>query len=136
MSDRIQIKSIGELIAAVPTMLSFVPFQSVVLIFLNEGRLSFVARTDFGTGGRPLEAETVATTTGADSAIIVAVAKDRTFREVLAECERANAMLLGFGVEVEDIYYTPSIDGGETWTDMRTFETGTVVDPTTTEFAT
>lgn len=135
MSDRIQIKSIGELIAAVPTMLSFVPVQSIVLIFLNEGRLSFVARTDFGTGGRPLKAETVAKTTGADSAILVAVAKDRTFREVIAECERVNAMLRGFGVEVEDTYYTPSIEGGETWTDMRTFETGTVVDPTTTEFA-
>ncbi|MFD3812488.1 DUF4192 family protein [Rhodococcus sp. NPDC058639] len=44
-------------------------------------------------------------------------------------------MLLGFGVKVEDIYYTPGIEGGETWTDMRTFEIGTVVDPTAAEFA-
>ncbi|BDB63504.1 DUF4192 domain-containing protein [Rhodococcus sp. RDE2] len=135
MSDRIQIKSIGELIAALPTMLGFVPAQSIVMVFLNAGVPSFVARTDFGTGGQALTAEAIVKTSESDAVVIVAVAKDRTFREVLDECDSVSAVLLALGLIEQDLYYTPSIGGGETWTDMRTFETGTVVDPSTTELA-
>ncbi|MBC2586918.1 DUF4192 domain-containing protein [Rhodococcus aetherivorans] len=135
MSDRIQLESIGELIAAVPSMLSFVPVSSIVMVFLHAGRISFVVRTDFGSGGRPRTGESILAADDADSVIVIVVAKDRAFREVLDETDRVTATLLGSGLSVQGIYYTPSIDGGETWTDMRLFETGTVVDPTTTEVA-
>ena len=135
MSDRIQIKSTGELIAALPTMLGFVPTQSLVMVFLNAGALSFVVRTDFGTGGRVLTAETIVKANNCDAVVIVAVANGRTFREVLDECDSVSDVLLTLGVTDQDVFYTPSVEGGETWTDMRTFETGTVVDPSTTEFA-
>nr|WP_238072132.1 DUF4192 family protein [Rhodococcus zopfii] len=135
MSDRIQIKGIGELIAAVPTVLSFVPEQSIVLVFSSAGRVTWMVRTDFGTGGRLLTAETIVRSGESDAVIVVVVAKGRTFREVMAEGNRVSATMLGLGVEVQGIYYTPSIEGGQTWTDMQSFETGTVVDPATTAAA-
>ncbi len=135
MSDRIHIKGISELIAAVPTVLSFLPEHSIVLVFSNAGRITWMVRTDFGTGGRLLTAETIARSGESDAVIVVVVAKGRTFREVIAEGDRVNATMLGLGVEVQGIYYTPSIEGGQTWTDMQSFETGTVVDPATTAAA-
>ena len=134
MTEPIKIDNTGEMIAAIPAMLGFVPSQSVVLVFLAGNRLSHIARMDFGEMDHPLVTATINRSNDTESVYVIVVAENRTFQEVLDESERVIAMLLGAGADVWGSFYTPSIRGGETWTDMRgLFETGTVPDPATTE---
>jgi hypothetical protein len=134
MTEPIKIDNTGEMIAAIPAMLGFVPSQSVVLVFLAGNRESHIARMDFGEMDHPLVTAATSCSNDTDGVYVVVVAENRTFREVLDESERVIAMLLGAGADVHGSFYTPSIHGGETWTDMRgLFETGTVPDPATTQ---
>lgn len=134
MTEPIKIDNTGEMIAAIPAMLGFVPSQSVVLVFLAGDRLSHIARMDFGEMDHPLVTAAIDRSDDMEGVYVVVVAENRTFQEVLDESERVIAMLLGAGGDVWGSFYIPSIRGGETWTDMRgLFETGTVPDPATTE---
>ena len=134
MTEPIKIDNTGEMIAAIPAMLGFVPSQSVVLVFLAGDRLSHIARMDFGDMNHPLVTAAINRSNDTEGVYVIVVAENRTFHEVLDESERVIAMLLGGGADVWGSFYTPSIRGGETWTDMRgLFETGTVPDPATTE---
>ncbi|MBD8056432.1 DUF4192 domain-containing protein [Rhodococcus ruber] len=135
MSDRIQIKGIGELIAAVPNVLGFVPELSTLLLLFRGDRLVWTARRDFGARQLAVAAEALAKTGEADRVTVVIVADSTPFAEVVAEAAKTKAALLDLGMDVTGMYYTPRIDGGQQWTEVETLQCGTIPAPETTEVA-
>ena len=135
MSDRIQIKGIGELIAAVPNILGFVPELSTLLLLFRGDRLVWTARRDVGARQLAVSAEALAKTGEADRVIVVIVADRTPFAEVIAEAAKTKAALLDLGMDVSGIYYTPRIDDGQEWTEVETFQRGTIPAPNATEVA-
>ena len=135
MSDRIQIKGIGELIAAVPNILGFTPELSTLLLLFNGDRLVWTARRDFGARQLALSAEALAKTGEADHVIVVIVADRTPLADVNAEAAKTKAALLDLGFDVSGIYHTPRIDDGQQWTEVHTLTRGIIADPTATEVA-
>ncbi|MBX4171498.1 DUF4192 domain-containing protein [Rhodococcus sp. DMU2021] len=135
MSDRIQITGIGNLIAAVPNILGFTPELSTLLLFFSGDRLVWAARHDFGTGPLAAAADALTKTGEADSVIVVIVADETPFADVIVEGEQTKAALLELGIGVSGIYYTARIDGGEEWTEVDSFQCGTIPAPNATEVA-
>jgi hypothetical protein len=109
MTEPIKIDNTGEMIAAIPAILGFVPSQSVVLVFLAGDRLSHIARMDFGEMDHSLVTAAISRSDDTEGVYVIVVAENRTFHEVLDESERVIAMLLEAGADVWGSFYIPSI---------------------------
>ncbi|MEF9411333.1 DUF4192 domain-containing protein [Rhodococcus pyridinivorans] len=135
MSERIRIKGIGELIAAVPNILGFTPELSTLLLLFRGDRLVWTARRDFGARQLAVSAEALAKTGESDRVIVVIVTDRTPFADVIAEGSKTKAALLDLGMDVSGIYYTPRIDDGQQWTEVETLQCGTIPAPNATEVA-
>lgn len=133
---RVQVSGPGALVAAVPSMMGFVPTESIVCIPLEDGRVGTVIRSNLGLLADPMAVKSVVRSFAAagdfDSLILIAVgadpvARQQALRAVSLECQAT-------GHIVADTIHVAEIAEGKRWRN-RAGNSGALPDPATTETA-
>ncbi|GAA1093393.1 DUF4192 domain-containing protein [Tsukamurella strandjordii] len=150
-SHALPIDSVGELLAAVPAFLGFVPERSVVLLVHDEvtGRIGATARTDLGLTragtlrvdcGRHIgHALAMLRTQGADRVYCVVVDDRRLTKAIPALVSSLEGHLraptsLDTDIVLADLFFATTLGDGARWL-CRHGESGRIADPRTSPAA-
>ena len=122
---RIIFTTIGQLLAAIPAMLGFVPTRSIVYVLLRAGIVTVSARVDaHGASTIAPRIAELAGETYSDSVIVVAVSPEV---EAYDQAGIAGAMLHDRGVPAH-VYAVSAIGEGAPWRNLITGERGLTED--------
>ncbi|WP_161987454.1 DUF4192 domain-containing protein [Prescottella subtropica] len=134
---RVQISNPGALIAAVPSLLGFVPTESIVCIALDGPKVGLVMRADIAVvtdnpNSAKLLVEQFARSSGFDVFFLIAVSADLTRRQ--NALRTVSLAFMAAGHIVKDSVHVSEIAAGKRWRN-RDGVSGELPDPASTELA-
>ncbi len=119
----------GSLLGALPSLLGFVPHESIVVLLLAGAQVDRCVRLDVTDVIDPHDLiATQARQPGITGAIVIAVA-DRCHDAALGHAARFVVDIAFAGIDDIQVLAVRTIVAGGTWTDMISGETGVVDDP-------
>lgn len=135
----LRITSVAGVLAALPAMIGFTPYNSIVTVLLaaDASRKTFVRaviRSDASDGGAPAAGIAAAASRhGVDAVILVAVADARHTVISLQGVDGIRHHLREVGIDVRCALHTSELTAGAVFRDLDTADGGVVPDPASSE---